>query len=154
MMKRYPGFIILAAAIALAFSGLLYFIHYIIFQDVHHIFIYMVGDFAFLPLEVFLVVIVIERILTHREKQALQQKLNLIVGAFLSEVGNRLLGDLLGSFKERQEISRHFNVSQDWGPADFGRATAFAHALDEVPDCLKIDMEALKAFLAQKRPFW
>jgi len=153
MMKRYPGFIILAAAISLAVSGLLYFIHYIIFQDVHHIFIYMVGDFAFLPLEVFLVVIVIERILTHREKQAILQKLNMVVGAFFSEMGTGLLGDLLGSFENRDEICQHLAVTQNWTPSDFKQAKAFSLAITGRVDCHKTDLEGLKTFLIQKRSF-
>ena len=80
-MRRYLTLIILAVSLV-ALSALVYFVHYLIFRDVHHIFIYMVGDLAFLPLEVFLVVIVIERVLARREKQAIMQKLNMVVGAF------------------------------------------------------------------------
>ena len=82
-MRRYLNFIILAV-ILIAISALVYLVHYLIFRDVHHIFIYLVGDLAFLPLEVFLVVIVIERVLARREKQAIMQKLNMVVGAFLA----------------------------------------------------------------------
>ncbi|MCJ7828657.1 MAG: hypothetical protein MUP81_02820 [Dehalococcoidia bacterium] len=98
-MKRYLTFIILACSL-IALSALIYFIHYAIFHDVHHIFIYMVGDLAFLPLEVFLVIIVVERLLARREKQAIMQKLNMVVGAFFSEVGNELLKRLLVCFEK------------------------------------------------------
>ena len=151
--KPYSKFLILAAAISLAVSAFLYFIHYLIFHDVHHIFIYMVGDFAFLPLEVFLVVIVIERILSRRERSALLKKLNMVVGAFFSEVGTRLLNDLLDAFCNREEISRHLGVRQDWRPADFKKAIAFAHAIKEMPDCGQIDVEEIRIFLVEKRPF-
>ncbi len=80
-MRRYSPFIMLGGII-IAISGLIYLLHYYVFRDVHHIFICMVGDLAFLPLEVFLVVIVIECILARREKQAILQKLNMVVGAF------------------------------------------------------------------------
>ena len=65
-MKGYKVFI-LAAVGFIVVSAILYYVHYLIFHDTHHIFIFMLHDFAFLPLEVFLVVIVIERILTRRE---------------------------------------------------------------------------------------
>ena len=151
-MKRYSFFIVLAG-IFLGLSGLVYFVHYLIFQDVHHIFIYMVGDLAFLPLEVFLVVIVIERILARREKQAMLQKLNMVIGAFFSEVGTRLLGDLLGHFDNRKEISQHLNITKDWTKKDFKRAAAFAYHLKIDLDCHKLDLGELKAFLQQKRTF-
>ncbi len=149
-MKGYRVYI-LAAAIFLAASALFYFIHYLIFRDPHHIFIYLLGDFAFLPLEVFLVVIVIERILTRREKQAILYKLNMVIGAFFSEVGNRLLGDLIKNFDNREEISRNLNINTDWTTRDFKRADAFAYHLKIDIDIRKIDLEGLKTFLAQKR---
>jgi hypothetical protein len=150
MMKGYRVFL-LAAVFFLAASALFYGIHYLIFEDPHHIFIYLLGDFAFLPLEVFLVVIVIERILTRREKQAMLYKLNMVIGAFFSEVGNRLLADLIGRFNNREEISRNLNVTADWTTKDFKRADAFAYHLKIDIDIHKIDLEGLKTFLAQKR---
>ena len=151
-MKRYSKFIILAVVFVAA-SALAYLVHYYIFRDVHHIFIYMVGDLAFLPLEVFLVVIVIERILARREKQAILQKLNMVVGAFYSEVGSKLLGDLLDCFEKRQEICQHLAVKQNWTHNNFKQAMAFAHAMEGKPDCLSIDLEELRTFLIQKRSF-
>ncbi len=111
-MRRYLNFIILAIGL-IAISGLVYFVHFLIFRDVHHIFIYLVGDLAFLPLEVFLVVIVIERVLARREKQAIMQKLNMVVGAFFSEMGAELLQRLLGCFKKSKDISRHLAIKQN-----------------------------------------
>lgn len=151
-MRRYSTFIVLAG-IFMFLSGLTYFIHYSIFRDVHHIFIYLVGDLAFLPLEVFLVVIVIERILARREKQAILQKLNMVVGAFFSEVGTQLLNKLLSCFETSKEICQRLAVDQNWTHADFKKAIAFASALEDKPHCLNIDLEELRAFLIQKRPF-
>ncbi len=151
-MRRYSTFIILAG-IFIFLSALVYFIHYLIFRDVHHIFIYMVGDLAFLPLEVFLVVIVIERILAHREKQAMLHKLNMVVGAFFSEVGTHLLRRLFGCFERSKEIRQQLAVGQNWTHTDFKKAVAFASALEDKPHCLDIDLEELRAFLVQKRPF-
>jgi len=151
-MKRYSTFL-LVAAFLLAASALIYLVHFYIFRDVHHILIYMVGDLAFLPIEVFLVVIVIERILTRREKQALMHKLNMVVGAFFSEAGNHLLGDLLRCFDNREKISQHLNIAQSWTRTDFKKAAAFAYHLNVEVDCRNIDLEELRAFLVQKRTF-
>lgn len=152
MMKRY-SFVLALAAIFLLLSGITYFVHYLIFRDVHHIFIYMVGDLAFLPLEVLLVVIIIERILTHREKQAKLQKLNMVIGAFFSEVGNRLLSKLLQEFDNRVEVSQHLNITEKWTQKDFRKAAEFAYELKIEVDCHNVDMEDLKAFMSRKREF-
>jgi hypothetical protein len=151
-MKRYTIFIFIAL-VFIAASGLTYFIHYLIFRDVHHIFIYMVGDLAFLPLEVFLVVIVIERILARREKQAIRHKLNMVVGAFFSEVGTQLLQKLLICFTKNSEIRRQLAIGQNWTQPDFKKAMAFATALEDKPHCREIDLEGLREFLIGKRQF-
>jgi hypothetical protein len=151
-MKRYSTFVILGAGLVLL-SALLYFVHYLIFRDVHHIFIYMLGDLAFLPLEVFLVVMIIERILAQREKQALLQKLNMVVGAFFSEVGDQLLRKLLDCFEERAKISQCLYVEQNWTHADFKTAMALADTVTDKPTCLSADLQELKLFLVQKRQF-
>jgi hypothetical protein len=152
MIKRFPFILSLAIAF-LAISGLAYFIHYLIFQDAHHIFIYLLGDIAFLPLEVLLVVLIIERLLASREKQAKLQKLNMVVGAFFSEVGNHLLRDLLGYFNNRSDISRHLNITVKWTKKEFRSAADFAHSLSIELDYDRIDLEELKKFLSQKRVF-
>jgi len=64
-----------------ALSVIAYFIHYLIFRDIHHTFIHMIGDLAFLLLEVLLVVVIIERLLARREMQPKLEKLDMVVGA-------------------------------------------------------------------------
>ncbi|MBM4432466.1 MAG: hypothetical protein FJ025_00480 [Chloroflexi bacterium] len=151
-MRRHST-ILIFAAIFLSISGLTYLLHYYVFKDIHHISIFLLGDLAFLPIEVFLVVIVIERILARREKQAVMQKLNMVVGAFFSEVGNQLLRRLLVGFAKNEEIRKNLAVGQDWSHADFKAAMAFAHAIEETPSCLNLSLEELKTFLVQKRSF-
>jgi len=141
------------ALLLLIVSALGYTIHYLIFKDLYHIFIYMVGDFAFLPLEVLLVVLLIERVLAHREKQDKALKLNMVIGAFFSEVGNHLLESLLAQFNNREEISQHLNLSEKWTKADFRKATRYAYHLKVNVDCHYVDLIGLKTFLSQNRPF-
>lgn len=152
MIKR-NRFLIIIIFVFLVLSGLTYFAHYIIFGDVHHIFIYLVGDLGFLPLEVLLVVVIIERILTRREKQLKLQKLNMVVGAFFSEVGNDLLGRLLDHFDNKREITHRLNVTANWMKKDFRRAADFAYNLPIEVDCHKMELTKLREFLRQKREF-
>jgi len=151
-MKRYLPFLSLAG-IFIAISAVIYFIHYLIFRDPEHIFLFMVGDLAFLPLEVFLVVVVIERILARRERQALLKKLNMVVGAFFSEVGHQLIRRVLPCFLENPEIRQKLSVSANWSRDDFKKARAFAISLAGKPQCSAIDLEGLRAFLIAKRQF-
>jgi hypothetical protein len=149
-MKGYRP-LILAAAGFMAVSALLYYIHYMIFDDPHHIFIYMLGDFAFLPLEVFIVVIVIERVLTRREKQAILYKLNMVIGAFYSEIGSTLLADTLKYFRNRDEIARNLNITSDWTAKEFKTASAYAYNLKADVDIQQWNLEEIKKILHEKR---
>ena len=151
-MKRH-SYIISLASIFLGLSAVLYFVHYLIFRDSHHIFIYLLGDLAFLPLEVLLVVVVIERILARNERKEKLQKLNMVVGAFFSELGNRLLSDLIKDFDNRVEIVQALNVTAKWTREDFKKAAEFARKVKVEVDYRKVDLEGLKVFLVGKREF-
>ena len=151
-MWRIRTLIILAGIFATS-SALIYLIHYAIFRDTYHIFVYMIGDFAFLPLEVFLVVIVLERILTRREKMAVQEKMNMVVGAFFSEIGDQLLRSLLGCFQGRDDIKQNLSVLTDWNHGDFQRAMRFASNLQYMPVCQELNLGAMRALLLEKRQF-
>ena len=152
MLRRF-SFIFYLAVAFLVLSAIVYFIHYIIFRDVQHIFIYMVGDLAFLPLEVLLVVLIIERVLARRERQNKLQKLNMVIGAFFSEVGNHLLRGLLEHFENKSHISQNLNITNNWTKKEFRKAAKFAYHLPIEVNCRKIDLEELKAFLSQEREF-
>ena len=92
-MKRLNWQITLGITL-LALSAACYGLHYLIFKDAHHIFIYLVGDIAFVFIEVLLVTLIIHRILEDRAKKARLEKLNMVIGAFFSEVGTKLLNIL------------------------------------------------------------
>jgi hypothetical protein len=147
---RKHGFLVAAAIILLATSCILYLAHYLIFRDAHHIYIYLLGDFAFLPLQVLLVGLIIDRILTWREKQAMLSKMNMVVGVFFSEMGTRLLGELLPGF-DRPQIMAGLGVKPNWNASDFRQAKAFADSLKPQADCRAINLEALKDFLSHER---
>jgi hypothetical protein len=87
-------------------AACLHGLHYVIFRDAHHLFIYLLGDIAFVPLEVLLVVVIVERLLERREKQAVMEKMNMLVGMFFSEAGTSLLGDLTESLANGEELAR------------------------------------------------
>ena len=152
MIKRNQ-FIFALTGIFLLLSGVGYYIHYLIFRDVHHIFLYLIGDLAFLPFQVLLVTVVIERILSRREKQAKLLKLNMVIGAFFSELGNYLLQSLLENFNNKEEISRYLNVSSVWTKKDFQKASDFAYHLPIDVNHQSLALNQIKDFLTERREF-
>ena len=89
-MKRFDWQIFLGLSLV-ALSVFFYFVHYAIFQDAHHIFLYLIGDIAFVPIEVLFVTLIVHRLLNEREKRSMLKKLNMVIGTFFCEVGIKLL---------------------------------------------------------------
>jgi len=83
--------IFILSSILLLAAAVLHFIHYLIFHDAHHIAIYLLGDIAFLPLEVLFVTIIVDRMLAAREAAARRHKMNMVIGVFFSDLGRTLL---------------------------------------------------------------
>lgn len=152
MIKR-NAFIIILSTLLILLSVIIFCVHYLIFRDIYYIFSYLVYDLAFLPIEVLLVVIIIERVLNHRERSEKLQKLNMVIGAFFSEVGNYLLLDLLKYFRNKDEISTHLNIDTAWTATDFQRAADFAYHLPVDVDSNSLNLLQLKEFLSKKREF-
>ena len=88
-MKHRFNWQIILGIFLIVVSIIFYTIHYLIFRDAHHVFIFLLGDIAFVPIEVLLVTLILHRLLTSREKRALLNKLNMVIGTFFSEVGTR-----------------------------------------------------------------
>ena len=151
-MKRLNWQIILGLSL-IALSGVFYLIHYAIFNDAHHIFIYMVGDIAFVPIEVLLVTLIIHQLLSVREKRAMLKKLNMVIGAFFSEVGTRLLKSFYDYDIHADTIRNDLIVKKEWSAKNFSRALKHLKKHDYSVNSKKGDLEHLQRYLIEKRDF-
>lgn len=130
-----------------------YLIHYLVFRDAHHIFIYLVGDIAFVFFEVFLVTIILHELLKLREKKALLEKLNMVVGAFFSEVGTELLKSLSRLDPEASKTGERLLISDNWTAKDFDRLLGQLQKRDCKIDPGEEDLPTIRDFLLGKRDF-
>ncbi len=151
-MKRISWQILLGLSL-IVLSALLYLGHYAIFRDTHHIFIYMIGDIAFVPIEVLLVTLIIHRLLTDREKQAKLEKLNMVIGAFFSEIGTNALAYFSDSDPELGKIKKDLIVSNDWTAREFLSVSKRLKNYNYGVDFKKINFEALRVLLMGKKDF-
>jgi hypothetical protein len=144
---------VILGIILIALSASVYYIHYLIFRDVRHIFIYLIGDIAFVFLEVFLVTLVVHNLLAHREKQVLFKKMNMVIGAFFSEVGRELIKFCIAFDPQSPTLAKKLVVRSEWTNLQF------KHLQKEIADFAcdvdyqRGDLEGLKIFLVKKRPF-
>ena len=61
-------------------SLILYTIHYLIFQNSDHIFLWSMTSIAFLPLSILFVTLIVNGLLIRRQKYLVQSKLNMLIG--------------------------------------------------------------------------
>ena len=134
-------------------SVIFYFIHYAIFRDPHHIFIYMIGDIAFVFIEVLLVTLIIHQLLGVREKRARLEKLNMVIGVFFSEIGAGLVTYFSDFDPKLEKIKQELIVRPNWSEKEFSAVSKRLKRYDYGVEIQKIELEYLRDFLIGKRDF-
>lgn len=143
----------LVVAALLIVSLILYVADYLVFGKAPDIAAGFLGNLAFLPIYVLFVTLMIERVLKEREREALRQKLNMVIGVFFSEVGTALLGDCFAFVREKEELAARVKVSGQWSAEDFRDVGKYLAHHPLHLDSRLGDLGALKEFLMAKRSF-
>ncbi len=151
-MKGVRWQILLGVALVVL-SAIFYLLHYALFRDPHHIFIYLVGDIAFVFIEVLLVTLIIHRLLGEREKRARLEKLNMVIGTFFSEVGTTLLTYFSDSDPKLNQIREELVVTADWSDQEFHRVSTRLKRYDYTVEIEKVGLDDLRSLLLGKTNF-
>ncbi|MEJ2568409.1 MAG: hypothetical protein P8Z50_06005 [candidate division WOR-3 bacterium] len=152
-MNKKFNWKIIAGIAMLVLSAAFYYLHYLIFHDAHHIFIYLVGDIAFVFIEVLLVTIIIHHVLHEWEKQSHLKKLNMVIETFFSDFGKHLLVYLSNFDKNLNKI--HDLIVAEDGCEDMNFKQAFKGLKNYKADIDidKVELKKLSNFLTTKREF-
>jgi len=138
--------------VLLLLSVAFYFLHYLLFHDAHHIFIYLVGDVAFVFVEVLLVTLVIHQLLNEWEKKSRLNKMNMVIETFFSEFGKPLLAYLARADRNLSEVRNSLVMHCDCKP-DFKNAESVAGKYKGNINLADIQLDRLESFLCVKRVF-
>jgi len=152
-MKRGHRWQIVFGVGLVVLSAVFYGLHYAWFRDLHHILIYLVGDIAFVPIEVLLVTLIIHELLRRREKRALMQKLNMAIGVFFSEAGRGLLEIFHGSANDMPARTRMYTGMNDWADTDFDRQALACRVQTAELDAANMNLSKLYDYLDARRTF-
>ncbi|MDR3290802.1 MAG: hypothetical protein LBT10_01500 [Methanobrevibacter sp.] len=95
--------------ILIIISVIFYSIAFTQFNDPEHVLFYMVIDLAFIPIDILIVVLVIESVIDRKEKEAVIDKLEMLMNIFFSEIGNHLLANFSEINQERDELLKLVN---------------------------------------------
>ncbi|MCL6621585.1 MAG: hypothetical protein K6T55_05730 [Syntrophobacterales bacterium] len=145
---RYKLSLALVAA-----SLAIYGVNYLIFRDWGYMMRLFFGQLGFLPLSIIVVTLVINQLLATRAQQARLHKMNIVIGAFFSEVGVALLKRCLRFDAQREELQEAIGALSRWSPADFRQAAQVLARHPYAVDCGRGDLAELKQFLLSKRDF-
>lgn len=151
-MKKHFWQVVFAVVLVLLSIGF-YYAHYMIFHDKHHIFIYLVGDIAFVPIEVLIVSLILHKLLEIREKKSMLRKLNMVIGTFFSEIGNDLIETLVKIDENKECVRSILGMGAKWDEKDFKKAKArlCSHKYKVSPEYE--DLLSLRTMLSEKRDF-
>lgn len=135
--------------VALLFlSTLVYVFHYLTFRDPHHLFIFLVGDVAFVFIEVLIVTMIIHELLDYRDRKAKLYKLNMVIGAFFSEIGTELLRIFSGFDRNAGQVKEGLACFEEW----LGKGGGCEGYQSDI-DVQRGDLQELRDFFLDKRPF-
>jgi hypothetical protein len=141
------------ALVLVGASAVFYALNYLIFRDAAYMFRLGLAQLGFLPISVLLVTIILNQLLAQRAKAAKLAKLNMVIGAFFSEVGNALLKTLSACDQHLPDFQRQVAHLSHWTAPDFA---AFSRGLMEESFPIQLqtrDLEALRDSLLHKRDF-
>ncbi len=152
-MKKILNWQVFTGIILILLAVIFYITHYLIFRDMDHIIRYLVGDIAFLFLQIFVATIVIDRLLKYREKMVMMRKLNMIIGAFFIEAGTQILKTVSSFDPKGIEIANSLTVKSDWTGKEFAQISRKLKKEERTIDLSLGNLEEMRDFLKQKRKF-
>lgn len=137
----------------LIISVVLFYIHFLIFNDLHHILVFGAHDVAFLPLEVLLVTLIIHQLLENRERKSRLNKLNMVIGSFYSEIGKTLLIYLSDCDPNLDKVQEQLCVGGTCSDKEFNIFSKVLKGMDYKIDITRMDLDSLKDLLTTNKDY-
>jgi hypothetical protein len=135
---------LLIAVFLIGSSVVLFALQLWVFHDPRSTGFYLLQDLAFLPLTILIVTVIVSSILSAREKQAQQHKMNMVIGAFFSDVGQPLLKLMAGLVTNAEALHRGLAIDPTWTARELRQAIDFVRSTP-------IEIEPHPARLAEVR---
>ncbi len=152
-MRWWRSSDLVLAAVLITLSGAIYTTQLTIFRDPRNTEFYLLQDFAFLPISVLVVTLVLERLLELRDYRQRLEKLRMLIGTFFSWIGYHLLNRLALMDRSLAEYAPELLAQPDWTDDDFTRLRATLvdrrFELRVTPD----DLTTLRPFLHERAEF-
>lgn len=132
-------------------SVLVYLIQFWIFGRPGDTAFYFLEDLAFVPISVLLVTLGVNTVLNRRDRQAMLEKVSIVVNEFYAEAGTEMIMGLRGYIVNLDELSEKLQLSAHWQDKDFLDARAFLSGHTIAVDIRSNDLYKLYSLLENKK---
>lgn len=139
--------------VLVAFAAAVYTAKYLLLGDPVNTYQYIFNALGFLPINVLLVTLILNQLLSVRAKRERLDKLNMVIGTFFSEVGTGLLTFLSDHDPHLPEVRQDLVVTDAWTPEMFSavRDRLRHHPCNVAVDAA--DLQELCRYLKERRGF-
>jgi hypothetical protein len=114
---------------------------------------FLLGDVGFLFLQVAIVTLLVDRLLRNRERRSMRLKLNMVIGAFFSELGTALLGRLAVADTALDDVRADLIPQASWTASHYVAARAALAAHHPKIDITACDLYELRHMLESEKRF-
>ena len=97
---------------------IIYGSNYLVLGDAEHIISYVWTHLGFIPVDILLVAFLLDEIIEKKEKEAMLEKLDMLMSTFFSEVGNDLISQL-SSVNKYTANTENLKLIKNWDDKDY-----------------------------------
>lgn len=137
---------------------IIYGSNYLVLGDAEHIISYIWTHLGFIPVDILIVAFLLDEIIERKEKEAILEKLDMLMSTFFSEVGNELISQLSNANKYKASTENLKSI-KNWEDKDYEnkleelKASPVDFSADIAPEDREEFLENLRTLLAGKREF-
>ena len=138
---------------------IIYGSNYLVLGDAEHIISYVWTHLGFIPVDILLVAFLLDEIIERKEKEAMLEKLDMLMSTFFSEVGNELINQL-STVNIYKASTENLKSIKNWEDKDYENklnelksSTVDFSAIDMGLEDREEFLENLRPLLVDKREF-
>jgi len=152
-MKQRSRWRLMIALGLVGASALGYAVDYLIFREPRELFNGLIKDIAFLFIYILVVIIILEEVLSRREKRGIMNKMNMVIGTFFNDVGLEMLRTFPTFVENAADLARQLEFGGHWDKKDFLAAMDAALCFNYKVRVSPASLRDLRALLCSHREF-
>ena len=137
---------------------IIYGSNYLVLGDGEHIISYIWTHLGFIPVDILIVAFILDEIIEKKEKEAMLEKLDMLMSTFFSEIGNDLIKQLSAVNKYKTDTENLKSI-KNWNQKDYEnkleelKGTSIDFRADIAAEEREEFLENLRELLINKREF-